>query len=171
MNKGYMYILECSDASYYTGSTIDLELRLQQHQSGEGANHTKKRLPVKLVYYEVYDRIDEAFYREKQVQGWSRKKKEALIENKPQDLPLLSRNYTQYVPSTSSGTATSSGTDSTSNGDVASTSSATIKEKFSVTDEKFSVTDEKFSVAEPVEATVNLEKKILENLKGLKYES
>ena len=43
------------------------------------ANHTKKRLPVKLVYYEIYDRIDEAFYREKQVQGWSRAKKEALI--------------------------------------------------------------------------------------------
>ncbi len=157
MSKGYMYILECSDASYYTGSTIDLELRLQQHQSGEGANHTKKRLPVKLVYYEVYDRIDEAFYREKQVQGWSRKKKETLIENRPQDLPMLSRNYTQY------GASTSSASDSTSNGDVASTSSATIKEKFSVTDEKFSVT-------EPVEVTVNLDKKILENLKGLKYE-
>lgn len=42
-----MYILECSDGSYYTGSTIDLEYRLQQHHNGEGANHTKKRLPVK----------------------------------------------------------------------------------------------------------------------------
>ena len=40
--KGYMYILECADGSYYTGSTTDLELRLQQHQSGEGANHTEK---------------------------------------------------------------------------------------------------------------------------------
>lgn len=77
--KGYMYILECSDGSYYTGSTIDLERRLQQHQNGEGPNHTKKRLPVTLVYYEEYERIDEAFYREKQIQGWSRKKKEALI--------------------------------------------------------------------------------------------
>jgi len=74
-----MYILECADGSYYTGSTNNLELRLAQHQNGEGANHTKKRLPVKLVYYEEFDRIDEAFYREKQVQGWSRKKKEALI--------------------------------------------------------------------------------------------
>lgn len=77
--KGYMYILECSDGSYYTGSTIDFERRLQQHQNGEGANHTKKRLPVSLVYYEEYNRIDEAFYREKQIQGWSRRKKEALI--------------------------------------------------------------------------------------------
>jgi putative endonuclease len=74
-----MYIFECADGSYYAGSTINLELRLTQHQNGEGANHTKKRLPVKLVYIEEYQRIDEAFYREKQVQGWSRKKKEALI--------------------------------------------------------------------------------------------
>jgi predicted GIY-YIG superfamily endonuclease len=78
--KGYMYILECSDGSYYTGSTNDLERRLAQHQNGEGANHTKKHLPVKLVYFEEFQRIDEAFYREKQVQGWSRKKKEALIK-------------------------------------------------------------------------------------------
>ncbi len=44
--KGYMYILLCADGSYYTGSTTDLERRLEQHQNGEGANHTKKRLPV-----------------------------------------------------------------------------------------------------------------------------
>ena len=93
MKKGYMYILECSDGSYYTGSTTNLELRLQQHQSGEGANHTKKRLPVTLVYYEVYSRIDEAFYREKQVQGWSRKKKEALINGNPELLPQLAVAY------------------------------------------------------------------------------
>lgn len=77
--KGYTYILLCSDGSYYTGSTNNLELRLKQHQNGEGANHTKKHLPVVLVYYEEFSRIDEAFYREKQIQGWSRKKKEALI--------------------------------------------------------------------------------------------
>ncbi len=47
--KGYMYILECADGSYYTGSTIDIELRIKQHQTGEGANHTKKGLPIKLV--------------------------------------------------------------------------------------------------------------------------
>lgn len=73
-----MYTLECSNGAYYTGSTIDLALRLEQHQNGEGANFTKKYLPVKLVYYEEFMRIDEAFYREKQVQGWGRKKKEAL---------------------------------------------------------------------------------------------
>ena len=68
MSKGYTYILRCADGSYYTGSTIDIVRRLRQHQVGEGANHTKKRLPVELVYLEEYGRIDVAFYREKQIQ-------------------------------------------------------------------------------------------------------
>ncbi|HQN98072.1 MAG TPA: GIY-YIG nuclease family protein [Bacteroidales bacterium] len=76
-----MYILQCADGSYYTGSTKNLERRLKQHQNGEGANHTKKHLPVKLVYFEEFQSIAEAFYREKQIQGWSRKKKEALINS------------------------------------------------------------------------------------------
>ena len=80
--KGFMYILKCADQSYYTGSTKNIETRLNQHQQGMGANHTKKRLPVELVYIEEFSRIDEAFYREKQVQGWSRAKKEALIEGR-----------------------------------------------------------------------------------------
>ncbi len=91
--KGYMYILLCSDGSYYTGSTIDLERRLNEHQNGEGANHTKKRLPVSLLYYEEYSRIDEAFYREKQIQGWSRKKKEALMQGNIDLLPELAKAY------------------------------------------------------------------------------
>ena len=81
-----MYILQCADGSYYTGSTVDLEQRLSQHQTGQGANHTKKRLPVRLVYYEKFARIDKAFYREKQVQGWSRKKKQALIAGRTEKL-------------------------------------------------------------------------------------
>lgn len=91
--KGWMYILLCSDGSYYTGSTNNLELRLAQHQRGEGANHTKKRLPIKLLYFEEYERIDLAFYREKQVQGWSRRKKEALINGTPELLPQLAIAY------------------------------------------------------------------------------
>ena len=85
----YMYILECAGGSYYTGSTRDLERRLWEHQSGLGANHTAKRLPVKLIYCEEFDRIDDAFYREKQVQGWSRKKKEALMASDTNQLHLL----------------------------------------------------------------------------------
>jgi putative endonuclease len=107
--KGWMYILERSDGSYYTGSTNNLDLRLLQHQNGEGTNHTKKRFPVKLVYSEEFQRIDDAFYREKQVQGWSRKKKEALINGDLGKLPELSKNYTQFsvLPSTSSVTGNS----------------------------------------------------------------
>ncbi len=85
---GYMYILECGDGSFYTGSTKDLNIRLAQHKNGEGANHTKKHLPVKLVYYETFDRIDVAFNREKQIQKWSRAKKIALIKG---DIELLKR--------------------------------------------------------------------------------
>ncbi len=88
-----MYILECADGSYYTGSTNDIEKRIQEHQMGEGANHTRKRLPVKLVYSEEYPRVHQAFYREKQVQGWSRKKKEALINGEHDKLPKLSMAY------------------------------------------------------------------------------
>ena len=96
--EGYIYILECCDGSYYVGSTNNLELRLQQHINGEGANHTRKRLPVELVYYEKFDRIDMAFYREKQVQGWSRKKKEALIKGDENLVHKLSecKNETHY---------------------------------------------------------------------------
>jgi len=89
--KGYTYILECSDGSYYTGSTTDLDSRLAQHQAGLAANHTIKRLPVKLVYFEEYDRIDEAFFREKQIQGWCRAKKEALINGTPEKLIELAK--------------------------------------------------------------------------------
>lgn len=100
--KGYMYILKCSDGSYYVGSTTNLELRLAQHQAGKGAKHTKKRLPVELVYYEEFARIDEAFYREKQVQKWRREKKEALIRGAFDELRHLSKNYSQLAASKSS---------------------------------------------------------------------
>ncbi|HSW53871.1 MAG TPA: GIY-YIG nuclease family protein [Ignavibacteriaceae bacterium] len=50
MSKGFTYILECADGSFYTGSTKDLEKRLREHNNGIGANYTKSRLPVELVY-------------------------------------------------------------------------------------------------------------------------
>ena len=87
----WMYILECYDGSYYVGSTKDLNLRMSQHQEGKGANYTSGRLPVKLVYCEEYDYIADAFYREKQVQGWTRRKREALINGTPELLPVLAK--------------------------------------------------------------------------------
>ena len=94
MTKSYMYILKCADNSYYTGSTRNIESRLYQHENGKGSKYTSTRLPIKLVCLEEYERIDEAFAREKQVQGWNRKKKEALIDNEYEKLPELSKSYT-----------------------------------------------------------------------------
>jgi putative endonuclease len=148
--KGWMYILECSDGSYYSGSTKNLELRLQQHQNGEGANHTKKHLPVKLVYFEEFQRIDEAFYREKQVQGWSRKKKEALINGEFEKLPELSKNYASTGSATwgSTGSATWGSTGSATD----STGSATGNHTVPVN----------HTVPEPVEGTSSHSKEVPE---------
>ena len=78
--SSYMYILKCSDGSFYTGSTRELKKRVEEHNLGLGANYTRKHLPVELVYFEEFQRVDDAFAREKQIQGWSHKKKEALIQ-------------------------------------------------------------------------------------------
>jgi putative endonuclease len=82
----HMYILLCGDGSYYTGSTRNLRKRLFQHQNGNGAIHTQMHPPIQLVYCEVFNRIDHAFYREKQIQNWGHEKKKALIEGRIDDL-------------------------------------------------------------------------------------
>ena len=87
----FMYILKCRDGTYYTGSTKDIERRFMEHQSGAGAEYTQKRLPVELVYFEEYNRIDDAYLREKQVKGWSRAKKNSLINGELNQLPSLSK--------------------------------------------------------------------------------
>ena len=87
----WMYILKCVDDSYYVGSTKNLELRLSQHQEGVGAKYTSKRLPVELVYSEEYERVADAFKREKQVQNWGRAKREALINGRIDLLPALAK--------------------------------------------------------------------------------
>jgi len=96
--KGYMYILECADGSFYTGSAKNLNKRLAEHQKGEGSEYTKQHLPVKLVYYETFERIDKAFDREKQVQRWSRAKKIALINRDIELLKQLSKSKTSIAP-------------------------------------------------------------------------
>ncbi|MDE9364625.1 GIY-YIG nuclease family protein [Luteipulveratus sp. YIM 133132] len=87
----WAYILRCNDGSYYVGSTRDLQFRFSQHQAGEGAAYTRRRRPVELVWAQEFGRLDEAFAREKQVQGWSRAKREALIMAATERLPALSR--------------------------------------------------------------------------------
>lgn len=88
----YTYILKCADGTFYTGSTWNLEKRIWDHLNGQGAKYTKKRLPVELVYCEEYSRIDEAYQREKQIQGWSHRKKAALIEGNIDQLIDFSKN-------------------------------------------------------------------------------
>ena len=91
----WAYILRCSDDSYYVGSTVDLERRVWEHQEGLGAAYTRRRRPVTLVWSADFERVDEAFAFEKRVQGWSRAKREALIEGRLEDLGWLSsRSYT-----------------------------------------------------------------------------
>ena len=97
----YTYILRCSNGAYYVGSTNDLERRLAEHQSGQGSNFTRKHLPVELIYWEEYQTLDDAFRRERQLHGWSRAKKEALING---DIEKL-KSASSGGPSTSSGTA------------------------------------------------------------------
>lgn len=77
----FVYILKCADGSYYTGSTHNLEKRFEEHQSGELQGYTSSRLPVKLVWSNEFPNYNEAFLAERQVKGWSRVKKEALIRD------------------------------------------------------------------------------------------
>ncbi|WP_396659440.1 GIY-YIG nuclease family protein [Microbacterium sp.] len=77
---GYVYILRCSDGTFYVGSTKDLALRLEQHSSGHGAAYTRRRLPVTLVWSDEFPRIEDAFRWEKRIQGWSHAKRAAFIE-------------------------------------------------------------------------------------------
>lgn len=88
----HVYILKCADGTLYVGSARNLDSRLEQHVNGLGGAYTSKRLPVRLVFAEKYDRIDEAYQREKQIQGWGRAKRLALIEGRLQDLVRLSKN-------------------------------------------------------------------------------
>ena len=87
----YVYILKCADESYYVGITNDVELRLAQHNSGRSeTSYTNSRLPVELVYVEQYEDFNLAIAREKQIKGWKRSKKEAIINGDWHLLPELS---------------------------------------------------------------------------------
>jgi len=87
-----VYILRCSDGFYYTGLTKqEIEARVWEHNAGICDGYTTTRRPVELVFHEVYDRIIDAIARERQIKGWSRRKKEALIALDYEALPALSR--------------------------------------------------------------------------------
>lgn len=87
----FVYILECSDKSYYTGVTNDLEVRLLQHENGQDPlSYTFYRRPLILRYRQRFDYIEHAIEFEKQIKGWSRKKKEALFAENWDEIKRLS---------------------------------------------------------------------------------
>ena len=88
---GFMYILLCADGSYYVGSTRDIHARLAKHRAGEAAAYTRRRRPVELVYCLPCESIVQAYWFEKRVQGWSRAKREALINGELHLLPALAK--------------------------------------------------------------------------------
>ena len=92
MKLSYVYILQCSDDSYYTGVTSNLEKRLIEHLSAKYTNsYTAQRLPIKLVFYAEFTDINHAIAKEKQIKNWSRPKKEALIDGRYEELPNLAK--------------------------------------------------------------------------------
>ncbi len=91
-----MYILRCANGEYYTGSTRDLQKRIEEHNEGIACNFTHKHKPIELIYTEEFSTVEKAFHREKQIQKWSRSKKEALISGDIERLKSLSRNHTEF---------------------------------------------------------------------------
>ena len=87
----YAYMLRCADGSYYVGHTDDLDGRVGAHHSGLMSGYTQKRRPVQLVWSQAFSERDQAFAAERQIKGWSRPKKEALIRGDWDGMQLLSR--------------------------------------------------------------------------------
>ncbi len=90
----YVYILHCSDDSYYVGHTEDLELRIADHQEGQIPGYTQSRTPVELVFSEEFPARIDALERERQLKKWSRAKKRALIGGDWSKLVELSKGRT-----------------------------------------------------------------------------
>lgn len=82
MGQNYTYIVECRDGTYYTGWTTDIDRRIRVHNAGKGAKYTRSRLPVKLVYMEIWETKQQAMQREAYIKRLSRKEKEKLIQRK-----------------------------------------------------------------------------------------
>ncbi|QOR73127.1 GIY-YIG nuclease family protein [Cruoricaptor ignavus] len=93
MKQYFVYILECSDGSYYTGISGNLEQRLIQHDEGRYPDcYTFSRRPLKLVFQQEFNDVVQAIAFEKQVKGWSRKKKQAIISGQWELLPELAKS-------------------------------------------------------------------------------
>ena len=93
MKTMYVYILECSDKSYYIGVSNNAEKRFLEHSTGINRNcYTYTRRPLKFVFSQIFSDPDSAIAFEKKIKGWTRAKKKALIEDKWESLPELSKS-------------------------------------------------------------------------------
>lgn len=109
--SAFVYMLRCSDGSYYVGSARgSLEKRIEEHNAGAFGGYTARRLPISLVFQQEFQQITDAIAAERQIKGWSRAKKEALINGDFARISLLARNYAEHPreerrprPSTGSG--------------------------------------------------------------------
>lgn len=109
--SAFVYMLRCSDGSYYVGSVRgSLEKRIEEHNAGAFGGYTAGRRPVVLVFQQEFQQITDAIAAERQIKGWSRAKKEALIRGDFERVSVLARNYTEHPrelrrprPSTGSG--------------------------------------------------------------------
>ena len=105
----WLYILHCADGSYYVGTTRGgLERRVAEHQDGSFGGYTARRRPVALVYHRQFQRITDAIEAERQVKGWRREKKEALIRGEFALLSALSRRK-PLIPKAKATLGTTSG--------------------------------------------------------------
>tara|TARA_R100000988_G_C3952130_1_gene141640 strand:- start:140 stop:463 length:324 start_codon:yes stop_codon:yes gene_type:complete len=87
----FVYILKCADASFYTGITSNLAKRFEEHQQGvKRDSYTYKRRPLELVFQQEFNDVLQAIYLEKKIKGWTRAKKQALIDGNGELLQLLS---------------------------------------------------------------------------------
>jgi putative endonuclease len=92
MKISYVYILKCSDNTYYTGITSNLERRIIEHKLGKHIeSYTYKRRPIELMFYAEFTDISIAIQTEKQIKKWSKAKKEALINDEFEKLPNLAK--------------------------------------------------------------------------------
>jgi predicted GIY-YIG superfamily endonuclease len=100
--SAYLYILQCADGSYYIGTTVgSLEKRVAEHQTGAYDGYTSLRRPVVLVFHQHFEDLDDAAAAERQVKGWRRDKKEALIPGDFASLPSLARRSARPIASAS----------------------------------------------------------------------
>lgn len=87
----FVYMLKCSDGAYYVGLTNNLEQRFAEHNNKQGGYFTARRTPVQLVFSQEFASKDDALVVERQIKGWSRKKKEALIKKDWKAISILGK--------------------------------------------------------------------------------